>query len=97
VIFGLPDAVFNGIMEALRKVAREIRFYPGATRESHSAMALRVREAHWSPGMCPATSGSSGIRLLNGLYDTKLDGRPVLAITGSSCHDLSTLTRNSDR
>jgi pyruvate dehydrogenase (quinone)/pyruvate oxidase len=28
-----------------------------------------------------ATSGSGGIHLLNGLYDAKLDGQPVLAIT----------------
>src|SRR5204862_629973 len=29
-----------------------------------------------------------GIHLLNGLYDAKLDGQPVLAITGLQYHDL---------
>ena len=33
-------------------------------------------------GVCLATSGPGGIHLLNGLYDAKLDGQPVLAITG---------------
>ena len=33
-------------------------------------------------GVCLATSGPGGIRLLNGLYDAKCDGQPVLAITG---------------
>ena len=33
-------------------------------------------------GCCLATSGPGGIHLLNGLYDAKLDGQPVLAITG---------------
>jgi pyruvate dehydrogenase (quinone)/pyruvate oxidase len=39
-------------------------------------------------GCCLATSGPGGIHLLNGLYDAKLDGVPVLAITGLPFHDL---------
>jgi thiamine pyrophosphate-dependent acetolactate synthase large subunit-like protein len=35
-----------------------------------------------------ATSGPGGIHLLDGLYDAKLDGQPVLAITGHTFHDL---------
>src|SRR5262249_43091071 len=45
-------------------------------------------------GVCIATSGPGGIHLLNGLYDAKLDGQPVLAITGLQFHDLlHTLTQ----
>jgi pyruvate dehydrogenase (quinone)/pyruvate oxidase len=39
-------------------------------------------------GVCLATSGPGGLHLLNGLYDAKLDGQPVLAITGHHYHDL---------
>src|ERR1043165_7684450 len=39
-------------------------------------------------GVCLATSGPGGIHLLNGLYDAKLDGAPILAITGLQYHDL---------
>jgi pyruvate dehydrogenase (quinone)/pyruvate oxidase len=39
-------------------------------------------------GVCLATSGPGGIHLLNGLYDAKLDGAPVLAVTGLQYHDL---------
>ena len=39
-------------------------------------------------GVCLAASGPGGIHLLNGLYDAKLDGQPVLAITGMHFHDL---------
>ena len=39
-------------------------------------------------GCCLATSGPGGIHLLNGLYDAKLDGAPVIAITGLQFHDL---------
>src|SRR5205085_6062191 len=41
-----------------------------------------------SLGVFIATSGPGGIHLLNGLYDAKLDGQPVLAITGHTFHDL---------
>jgi len=39
-------------------------------------------------GVCLATSGPGAIHLLNGLYDARLDGQPVLAITGMQYHDL---------
>ncbi len=39
-------------------------------------------------GCCLATSGPGGIHLLNGLYDAKMDGQPVVAITGLQFHDL---------
>ena len=39
-------------------------------------------------GVCLATSGPGGLHLLNGLYDAKMDGQPVLAITGHHFHDL---------
>jgi pyruvate dehydrogenase (quinone) len=39
-------------------------------------------------GVCLAMSGPDGIHLLNGLYDAKFDGAPVLAITGLRYIDL---------
>jgi pyruvate dehydrogenase (quinone) len=39
-------------------------------------------------GCCISTSGPGGIHLLNGLYDAKMDGAPVIAITGLQFHDL---------
>jgi pyruvate dehydrogenase (quinone) len=41
-------------------------------------------------GVCLAMSGPDGIHLLNGLYDAKFDGAPVLAITGLHYHDFRT-------
>ncbi len=39
-------------------------------------------------GVCLATSGPGGVHLLNGLYDAKMDGQPVVAISGHHFHDL---------
>src|ERR1041384_6830371 len=48
-------------------------------------------------GGCLATSGPGGIHLLNGLYDAKLDGQPVLALTGMAYHDLIGTHTQQDR
>ena len=47
-------------------------------------------------GVCLSTSGPGGIHLLNGLYDAKLDGQPVLAITGLTYHDLINTHQQQD-
>jgi pyruvate dehydrogenase (quinone)/pyruvate decarboxylase len=39
-------------------------------------------------GVCLATTGPGAVHLLNGLYDAKMDSTPVLAITGTTFHDL---------
>src|ERR687892_2258679 len=88
VVFGLPGDGINGIMEALRKRQQDIRFIQ--VRHEEAAAFNACAYAKWTGrlGACIATSGPGGIHLLNGLYDAKLDGQPVIAITGLQYHDL---------
>src|ERR687891_563196 len=88
VIFGLPGDGINGLMEALRKRQDRIRFIQVRHEESAAFMACGYAKFTGKLGVCLATSGPGGIHLLNGLYDAKLDGQPVLAITGLQYHDL---------
>lgn len=88
VVFGLPGDGINGIMEALRKKQKEIRFIQVRHEESAAFMACGYAKYTGKLGVCLATSGPGGVHLLNGLYDAKLDGQPVLAITGHHFHDL---------
>src|SRR5687767_3917432 len=88
VIFGLPGDGINGIMEALRKRQEEIRFIQVRHEESAAFMACGYAKFTGKLGVCLATSGPGGLHLLNGLYDAKLDGQPVLALTGLPYHDL---------
>jgi len=88
VIFGLPGDGINGIMEALRKRADRIRFVQVRHEEAAAFMACGYAKYTGKLGVCLATSGPGGIHLLNGLYDAKLDGQPVLALTGLQYHDL---------
>jgi pyruvate dehydrogenase (quinone) len=87
-VFGMPGDGINGIIEALRKRQDDIRFIQ--VRHEESAAFMACAHAKWTGrlGVCIATSGPGGIHLLNGLYDAKLDGQPVLAITGLQYHDL---------
>jgi len=89
VVFGLPGDGINGIMEALRKRQDTVRFVQVRHEESAAFMACAYAKHTGKLGCCLATSGPGGIHLLNGLYDAKLDGQPVLAITGMQFHDLA--------
>jgi pyruvate dehydrogenase (quinone) len=88
VIFGLPGDGINGIMEALRLKKDKIRFIQVRHEEAAAFNACAYAKYTGKLGVCLATSGPGGIHLLNGLYDAKLDGQPVLAITGHHFHDL---------
>jgi pyruvate dehydrogenase (quinone) len=87
-VFGIPGDGINGIIEALRIRQDKIRFIQ--VRHEEAAAFNACAYAKWTGrlGVCIATSGPGGIHLLNGLYDAKLDGQPVLAITGLQFHDL---------
>ena len=88
VIFGMPGDGINGIMEALRKRQERIRFIQVRHEEAAAFMACAYAKYTGKLGVCLATSGPGGLHLLNGLYDAKLEGQPVLAITGHHFHDL---------
>src|SRR5436853_4890685 len=88
IVFGLPGDGINGIMEALRTRQDRISFVQVRHEESAAFMACGYAKYSGRLGVCLATSGPGAIHLLNGLYDAKLDGAPVLAITGQTYHDL---------
>jgi pyruvate dehydrogenase (quinone)/pyruvate oxidase len=87
-VFGLPGGGINGVFEALRKQKDRIRFIHVRHEESAAFMACAYAKFTGRLGVCVATSGPGGIHLLNGLYDARMDGSPVLAITGMQHSDL---------
>jgi pyruvate dehydrogenase (quinone) len=87
-VFGLPGDGVNGIFEALRRNQEHIRFVQVRHEEAAAMAACGYAKFTGRLGVCIATSGPGGIHLLNGLYDAKCDGQPVLAITGHTFHDL---------
>src|SRR5436853_1430981 len=75
-------------MESHRTHRDKIRFIQVRHEEAATFMACSYAKFTGKLGVCLATSGPGGIHLLNGLYDAKLDGAPVLALTGMAFHDL---------
>src|SRR5215217_2108787 len=81
-IFGYPGDGITGIMGALHRAGND----PELIQVRHEEMASFTACAHskftGEAGVCLATSGLGAIHLLNGLYDAKMDHRPVVAIVG---------------
>jgi pyruvate dehydrogenase (quinone) len=88
VIFSLPGDGINGLFEALRTHKDELKYIQVRHEEAAAFAACGYAKYAGGLGVCMATSGPGGIHLLNGLYDAKFDGQPVLAITGHTFHDL---------
>jgi pyruvate dehydrogenase (quinone) len=87
-IFGFPGDGINGIFEALRTRQDDLKFIQVRHEEAAAFAACSYAKYTGRLGVCLATSGPGGIHLLNGLYDAKCDGQPVLAITGHTFHDM---------
>ncbi|MDQ6816004.1 MAG: thiamine pyrophosphate-requiring protein [Actinomycetota bacterium] len=83
-IYGYPGDGINGILGAFSRLSDGQR--PEFIQVRHEEMAAFMACAHakftGELGVCLATSGPGAIHLLNGLYDAKLDHKPVLAIVG---------------
>src|SRR5919197_5110066 len=81
-LYGYPGDGINGFMGAFQ----ELEGSPEFIQVRHEVIASFAATAHakftGEVGVCLATSGPGAIQLLNGLYDAKLDHRPLLAIVG---------------
>jgi pyruvate dehydrogenase (quinone) len=87
-VFGIVGDGINSIIEALRKRQDRIRFIAVRHEEAAAFMASGYAKHTARLGVCLATTGPGAVHLMNGLYDAKMDSTPVLAITGSTFHDL---------
>src|ERR671934_212193 len=81
-VYGYPGDGINGILGAFHRAKDNPRFIQ--VRHEEMAAFMACGHAKWTGevGVCLATSGPGAIHLLNGLYDAKLDHKPVLAIVG---------------
>jgi len=86
--FGIVGDGINPLIEALRRRRGEIAFVGVRHEEAAAFMASGTAKHGGRLGVCVATTGPGAIHLLNGLFDAKLDGAPVVAVTGSTFHDM---------
>jgi len=88
VVFGLPGDGINGVMEALRTHAEQIRFIHVRHEETAALAACAYGKFTGRPAACLSTAAPGAVHLMNGLYDARIDQSPVVAITGMTYHDV---------
>jgi pyruvate dehydrogenase (quinone)/pyruvate oxidase len=87
-VFGLPGDGINGLVEAFRKAKDRIRYVHCRHEEAAALAASAYAKFSGRLGVCFSTAAPGAVHMLNGLYDAKIDGAPVLALTGMTYHDL---------
>lgn len=86
--FGIVGDGINPVIEALRKRQDKIAFIGVRHEEAAAFMAGGMAKHSGRLGVCIGTTGPGAVHLMNGLYDAAYDGAPVVAITGTTFHDL---------
>src|SRR6478609_501923 len=81
-VFGYSGDGINAFMGALRRAANQVEFVQARHEENAAFMAVGHAKYSGGIGVVTSTQGPGAIHLLNGLYDAKLDGVPVVAIVG---------------
>lgn len=81
-IFGYSGDGINGVIEALNRADNRPRFIQARHEENAAFMATGHAKYTGQVGVALSTQGPGAVHLLNGLYDAKLDGVPVVAIVG---------------
>ncbi len=80
-VFGLPGTSALGLVEALRR-SDQVKFIQVRHEEVAAFMASAYAKLTGRVGVCLTIAGPGATNLITGLYDAKMDGAPVLAITG---------------
>ncbi|GAB2567740.1 thiamine pyrophosphate-requiring protein [Paractinoplanes abujensis] len=80
-VFGYAGDGIDGVMGALRRAGKPL-FVQARHEENAAFMAVGHAKYTGGAGVCLSTQGPGAVHLLNGLYDAKLDGKPVVAVVG---------------
>ncbi|MDG4786054.1 thiamine pyrophosphate-requiring protein [Micromonospora sp. WMMD1102] len=80
-VFGYSGDGIDGVLGALRRAGTP-RFVQARHEEAAAFMAVGHAKYTGGVGVCLSTQGPGAVHLLNGLYDAKLDSKPVVAIVG---------------
>ncbi len=81
-VFGYSGDGIDPVMGALRRAGGDPEFVQARHEEMAAFMATGHAKYTGGVGVCLATQGPGAVHLLTGLYDAKLDGKPVVAVVG---------------
>ncbi|MGI9209809.1 MAG: thiamine pyrophosphate-requiring protein [Rhodococcus sp. (in: high G+C Gram-positive bacteria)] len=81
-VFGYTGDGIDPVLAALDRASDHIELVTARHEEMAAFMATGHAKYTGEVGVCLATQGPGAIHLLTGLYDAKLDSKPVVAIVG---------------
>ncbi len=81
-VFGYAGDGIDPILAALDRASDRVELVTARHEEMAAFMATGHAKYSGEVGVCLATQGPGAIHLLTGLYDAKLDRKPVVAIVG---------------
>jgi pyruvate oxidase len=81
-LFGLPGDSINHFVNNLRSEKEQIEFIQVRHEEVAALAASSYAKLTGKIGVCLSIGGPGAVHLLNGLYDAKADGAPVLVLAG---------------
>ena len=90
-IYGIVGDSLNPVVDAVRRAQKDgadIQWVHVRHEEAAAFAAAAEAEITGRLAVCAGSCGPGNLHLINGLYDAKMDGQPVLAVTGHHYHDL---------
>ena len=81
-IYGYAGDGIDPLLAALGRAGERVELVTARHEEMAAFMASGHAKYTGEVGVCLATQGPGAVHLLNGLYDAKLDRKPVVAIVG---------------
>jgi pyruvate dehydrogenase (quinone) len=81
-VFGFAGDGIDPLLAALRRREDEVELVTARHEEMAAFMATGHAKYGGGVGVVLATQGPGAVHLLNGLYDAKLDRKPVVALVG---------------
>lgn len=79
-IYGLPGGSFDSTMNAIHDQTDKINYVQVRHEEAGAIAAAATAKLTGKVGVCFGSAGPGAVHLLNGLYDAKSDGVPVVAL-----------------
>ena len=81
-VFGYAGDGVDPLLAAIARAREDVDFVSARHEEMAAFMATGHAKYTGEVGVCLATQGPGAVHLLAGLYDAKLDSKPVVAIVG---------------
>lgn len=81
-VFGYAGDGIDPLLASLARVREDVELVTARHEEAAAFMAVGHAKYTGEVGVCLATQGPGAVHLLAGLYDAKLDSKPVVAVVG---------------